>query len=163
MKSTGEVMGIDTTFGAAFAKAQVAAGTFLPTEGRVFISVPESDWQAVIPIARRLARQGFLLVATRGTAAQLREAGLSSEVVNKVQEGEPHIVDAIKRGDVALVINTPSDAESVRDSFPIRRAALEYRVPYFTTIAAATAATEGIELMRKGAFRVKPLQEHHRS
>jgi len=163
MKSTGEVMGIDGSFGAAFAKAQVAAGTVLPTEGRAFISVPESDSQAVIPIARRLARQGFLLVATRGTAAQLREAGLSSEVVNKVQEGEPHIVEAIQRGDVALVINTPSGAESVRDSFPIRRAALEYRVPYFTTIAAATAAAEGIELMRRGPFKVLPLQEHHRS
>ncbi len=163
MKSTGEVMGIDGSFGAAFAKAQVAAGTVLPTEGRAFISVPESDAKAVIPIARRLARQGFLLVATRGTAAQLREAGLSSEVVNKVQEGEPHIVEAIQRGDVALVINTPSGAESVRDSFPIRRAALEYRVPYFTTIAAATAAAEGIELMRRGPFKVLPLQEHHRS
>jgi carbamoyl-phosphate synthase large subunit len=163
MKSTGEVMGIDGSFGAAFAKAQVAAGTVLPTQGRAFISVPESDWKAVIPIARRLARQGFILAATRGTAAQLREAGLSSEVFNKVQEGEPHIVDAIRSGDVALVINTPSGAESVRDSYPIRRAALDYRVPYFTTIAAATAAAEGIELMRRGAFRVRPLQEHHRS
>jgi carbamoyl-phosphate synthase large subunit len=163
MKSTGEVMGIDGSFGAAFAKAQVAAGTVLPTQGRAFISVPESDWKAVIPIARRLARQGFILAATRGTAAQLREAGLSSEVFNKVQEGEPHIVDAIRRGDVALVINTPAGAESVRDSYPIRRAALDYRVPYFTTIAAATAAAEGIELMRRGAFRVRPLQEHHRS
>jgi carbamoyl-phosphate synthase large subunit len=146
MKSTGEVMGIDGSFGAAFAKAQVAAGTVLPTQGRAFISVPESDWKAVIPIARRLARQGFILAATRGTAAQLREAGLSSEVVNKVQEGEPHIVAAIQRGDVALVINTPSGAESVRDS-----------------IAAATAAAEGIELMRRGPFKVLPLQEHHRS
>jgi carbamoyl-phosphate synthase large subunit len=161
MKSTGEVMGIDGSFGAAFAKAQVAASTILPTQGRAFISVPEADCPAVVPVARRLARQGFILAATRGTAAQLREAGLSSEVVNKVQEGEPHVVDAIRNGEIALVINTPAGADSVRDSFPIRRAALEYRVPYFTTIAAATAAAEGIELLRRGPFRVAPLQEHH--
>jgi carbamoyl-phosphate synthase large subunit len=162
MKSTGEVMGIDASFGAAFAKAQVAAGTLLPTAGRAFISVPESDYDGVLPVARMLARAGFTLIATRGTAAYLRAAGLTAEDVNKVSDGRPHIVDALQRGDVALVVNTPSGAESVRDAFPIRRSALECRVPYFTTLAAAAAAAEGIELMRRGPFTVRPLQEHHR-
>jgi carbamoyl-phosphate synthase large subunit len=162
MKSTGEVMGIDGSFGAAFAKAQVAASTLLPTSGRAFISVPESDYNGVLPVARMLSRAGFTLIATRGTAARLREAGLAVEDVNKVAEGRPHIVDALQRGDVALVVNTPSGAESVRDAFPIRRTALECRVPYFTTLAAAAAAAEGIELMARGPFTVRPLQEHHR-
>jgi carbamoyl-phosphate synthase large subunit len=162
MKSTGEVMGIDASFGAAFAKAQVAASTLLPTSGRAFISVPESDYNGVLPVARMLARAGFTLVATRGTATRLRDAGLAVEDINKVAEGRPHIVDALQRGDVALVVNTPSGADSVRDAFPIRRTALECRVPYFTTLAAAAAAAEGIELMARGPFTVRPLQEHHR-
>jgi carbamoyl-phosphate synthase large subunit len=160
MKSTGEVMGIDASFGAAFAKAQIAAGTLLPRTGRAFLSVPEAERAAVVPIARRLVSAGFTLVATRGTAASLTGAGLPVETVNKVQEGSPHIVDALKRGDVALVINTPAGAEAVRDSFPIRRAALECQVPYFTTVAAAAAAA-GIEIMARGPFTVRPLQEHH--
>jgi carbamoyl-phosphate synthase large subunit len=154
-------MGIDGSFGAAFAKAQVAASTLLPTAGRAFISVPDDEQDAVVPIARRLARAGFTLLATRGTAAQLEAAGLAVETINKVQDGSPHIVDALHRGEVALVINTPVGADSFRDAFPIRRAALECRVPYFTTLAAAAAAAEGIELMRRGPFRVRPLQEHH--
>ncbi len=161
MKSTGEVMGIDTSFGAAFAKAQIAAGTVLPTEGCVFISVPQSAYAAVVPIARRLAAVGFRLSATHGTAGHLRGEGLTVEAVNKVKQGSPHVVDMLKRGDVALVINTPSGLESFRDSFPIRRTALEGRVPYFTTIAAAAAAAAGIELMRQGPFTVLPLQEHY--
>jgi carbamoyl-phosphate synthase large subunit len=161
MKSTGEVMGIDASFGAAFAKAQVAASTFLPTSGRAFISVPEEEQQAVLPVARRLAAAGFRLLATRGTAGHLRAAGLAVETINKVQEGGPHIVDALRRGEVALVINTPAGADGFRDSFPIRRTALECRVPYFTTLAAAAAAAEGIELMARGPFVVRPLQEHH--
>jgi carbamoyl-phosphate synthase large subunit len=161
MKSTGEVMGIDGSFGAAFAKAQIAASTFLPTTGQAFISVPEAEWDAVVPVARRLLGAGFRLLATRGTAAHLEKAGLAVEVINKVQEGRPHIVDALRRGDVALVINTPAGADSFRDSFPIRRTALECRVPYFTTLAAAAAAAEGIELLERGPFDVRPLQEYH--
>ncbi|MFN8545690.1 MAG: carbamoyl-phosphate synthase large subunit [Candidatus Binatia bacterium] len=161
MKSTGEVMGIDTTFGAAFAKAQIAAGTLLPRTGRAFLSVPEAERGAVVPIARRLVGAGLSLVATRGTAAALVAAGLAVETINKVQEGSPHIVDALKRGEVALVINTPAGAEAVRDSFPIRRTALECQVPYFTTVAAAAAAAAGIELLARGAFSVRPLQDHH--
>jgi carbamoyl-phosphate synthase large subunit len=161
MKSTGEVMGIDGSFGAAFAKAQVAAGTFLPLGGKAFVSVPDTEKDAVVPVARRLAGQGFRLIATRGTGEHLRAAGLEVELVNKVQDGSPHIVDAMVAGEVALLVNTPEGAESFRDSFPIRRAALENRVPYFTTIAAAAAAAEGIELMRPGPVGVRSLQEHH--
>jgi carbamoyl-phosphate synthase large subunit len=161
MKSTGEVMGIDGEFGAAFAKAQVAAGTILPTAGTAFISVPEAEQAPAVAVARKLAACGFSLIATRGTAAHLRAAGLAVEVVNKVQEGGRHIVEALRAGEVALVINTPAGAESFRDSFPIRRTALEQRVPYFTTLAAAAAAAEGIDLMGRGPFMVRPLQAHH--
>jgi transposase len=115
----------------------------------------------VVPIARRLAASGFSLLATRGTAAHLRAAGVAVEEINKVSDGGPHIVDALRRGDVALVVNTPAGADSQRDAFQIRRTALECRVPYFTTLAAAAAAAEGIDVMRRG-FTVRPLQEHHR-
>jgi carbamoyl-phosphate synthase large subunit len=162
MKSTGEVMGIAESFGAAFAKAQIAASTFLPTSGRAFISVPEGEWDAVVPVARKLAQAGFSVIATKGTAAHLREAGVAVETVKKISEGSPHIVDSLRAGEVALVVNTPAGADSVRDAFPIRRAALECRVPYFTTLSAASAAAEGIALMRRGPFGVRSLQEHHR-
>src|SRR5213593_1193394 len=162
MKSTGEVMGIDASFGAAFAKAQIAASMLLPSGGRAFISVPAADYAGVVPVACRLARAGFTLLATRGTAGHLRAAGLTVEVVNKVSDGGPHIVDALRRGEVALVVNTPAGADSQRDAFHIRRTALECRVPYFTTLAAAAAAAEGIDLMGRGPFTVRPLQEHHR-
>ncbi len=154
--------GIDGSFGAAFAKAQIAASTALPTGGRAFISVPAADYAGVVPVACRLARAGFTLLATRGTAGHLRAAGLAVEVVNKVSDGGPHIVDALRRGEVALVVNTPAGADSQRDAFHIRRTALECRVPYFTTLAAAAAAAEGIDLMGRGPFTVRPLQEHHR-
>jgi len=163
MKSTGEVMGIDATFGAAFAKAQSASGTLLPTSGSAFVSVPQGSYEAVVPVAQRLARAGFRLLATIGTGTRLRAAGIEVTILNKVQQGGPHIVDFLRRGEVALVINTPSGAESYRDSFPIRRTALERRVPYFTTIAAATAAVEGIETIARGPVMVRPLQEHYRS
>src|SRR5207249_7627004 len=111
MKSTGEVMGIDGSFGAAFAKAQIGAGTLLPTAGKAFLSVPDVAKEAVVAVARRLAACGFTLVATRGTAAHLRAAGLPAEMINKVQEGSPHIVDALRRGEVSLVVNTPARSE----------------------------------------------------
>src|SRR5262249_61403710 len=155
------VRGIDGSFGAAFAKAQIAAGTLLPHAGKAFISVPDVEKEAALPVARRLAGQGFALLATRGTAAWLQARGLAVESINKVQEGQPHIVDALRGGEVALVINTPAGAESYRDSFPLRRTALECRVPYFTTVAAAAPAAEGIELIRRGPLTVRPLQEYH--
>jgi carbamoyl-phosphate synthase large subunit len=161
MKSTGEVMGIDASFGAAFAKAQSAGGTFLPKGGSAFVSVPPTAYDAVVPVARRLARAGFQLLATVGTGGRLRAAGLEVTTLRKVQEGSPNIVELMRRGEVALVVNTPSGAESYRDSFPIRRTALERRVPYFTTIAAAAAAAAGIETIAAGPVMVRSLQEHY--
>jgi carbamoyl-phosphate synthase large subunit len=161
MKSTGEVMGIDAAFGMAFAKAQTAAGTVLPMHGQALLSVRDQDKAASLPVARRLVDNGFRLMATRGTAAYLRNAGLSVESVNKVKEGPPHIVDAIQTGKIALVINTTDGMQSLADSFSIRRSALECRVPYFTTIAGAGAAAEGISRLRHGLLGVKPVQEYH--
>ncbi|HUR71720.1 MAG TPA: ATP-grasp domain-containing protein, partial [Candidatus Limnocylindrales bacterium] len=160
MKSTGEVMGIDTSFGIAFAKAQLAGGVRLPKHGKVFISVRDEDKAAVTPVAKTLDSAGFDIVATKGTAAYFGSHGVSCEVVKKVQEGGPNIADRIKAGDIALVINTPEDARSHADSFYIRRCALDYSVPYFTTIAGAEAAAEGIVYLQKHDFDVKPLQEY---
>ncbi|MGE0823902.1 MAG: carbamoyl-phosphate synthase large subunit [Candidatus Binatia bacterium] len=162
MKSTGEVMGIDNSFAMAFAKAQIASGTLLPVEGTAFLSVRDSDKAAVLSVARRLVESGFSLVATRGTAAYLRQRGITVETINKVLEGTPHIVDAIHRGEIAVVMNTVEGAQAVADSFSIRRSALECRVPYFTTLAGAAAAAEGIARLRMGLLNVRPLQEYHR-
>jgi carbamoyl-phosphate synthase large subunit len=162
MKSTGEVMGIGASFGAAFAKAQIAAGTLLPPKGKVFVSVRDEDKAPVLPIARRLARAGFSLIATSGTAAYLRQHGLEVESINKVAEGSPHIVDLILHGDIAMVINTPQGFGPNLDSFTIRRSALDCRVPYFTTVAGAEAAAEGVELLQREALTVCPLQDYHR-
>ncbi|MEK7210036.1 MAG: carbamoyl-phosphate synthase large subunit, partial [Candidatus Binatota bacterium] len=161
MKSTGEVMGMDSSFGLAYAKAQLGAGMRLPDRGKVFISVRDEDKQSVAPIAGRLHRIGFQIVATRGTAAYFQNRGVSAEVVNKVQEGSPHIAEAIKDGEIAMVINTPTDAHSHADSYHLRREALDYQVPYFTTIAGADAAVEGIELLRERELDVQPLQDYH--
>ncbi|MFQ5666518.1 MAG: carbamoyl-phosphate synthase large subunit, partial [Candidatus Binatia bacterium] len=162
MKSTGEVMGIGPSFGGAFAKAQIAAGTVLPEAGAVFISVRDEDKAPVLAPARRLAGAGFALIATRGTATYLRRHGLQAATINKVAEGSPHVVDAIQRGSIAMVINTPRGRGSNLDSFAIRRCALECHVPYFTTVAGAEAAAEGVELLQREALAVCPLQEHHR-
>jgi len=162
MKSTGEVMGIDASFGAAFAKAQIAAGTVLPLKGAVFISVRDEDKAAVLPTATRLARCGFVFVATDGTAAYLRRHGLTVDTINKVAEGSPHAVDAVQGGAIAMVINTPKGFGPNLDSLALRRSALECRVPYFTTVAGAEAAAEGIELLQREALGVCPLQDHHR-
>jgi carbamoyl-phosphate synthase large subunit len=161
MKSTGEVMGIDGSFAVAFAKAQIAAGTLLPTAGTAFLSVPDGEKAATVPIAQRLAACGLRLTATHGMAQVLSRAGLAVEVVRKVHDGSPNIVDAIRGGRIALVINTPAGAESVRDAFPIRRAALECGVPYCTTLAGAAAAAEGIEHLQAGRLHVRALQAHH--
>ena len=161
MKSTGEVMGIDTSFGVAFAKAQLGAGTLLPLEGTAFLSVEDADKAGLVPVAQRLARAGFRLIATRGTAAFLSGKGIGVEGINKVQDGSPHAVDEIRNGRIHLVINTPKGSGAQRDSFPLRRAALEWKVPYFTTIAGAAAAAEGIEYLRREAVGVRSLQEYH--
>jgi carbamoyl-phosphate synthase large subunit len=160
MKSTGEVMGIDNSFGIAFAKAQLGSGMRLPRNGRVFISVRDEDKASVTLIAKKLHRIGFEIVATRGTAAYCDAHGVSAGVVKKIQEGSPNIGDQIKNGEVAMVINTPEDARSHADSYSIRRFALDYQVPYFTTIAGAEAAAEGIEYLKQHEFEVKALQDY---
>jgi carbamoyl-phosphate synthase large subunit len=163
MKSTGEVMGIDRDFASAFWKAEEGAGSALPSEGTVFLSVRDEDKQIAAGIARRLSQAGFALVATRGTAALLESLGLSCRRINKVHEGSPHIVDALLAGEVALVVNTTSSPESIVDSFSLRRTALETRTPYFTTIAGASAAVLGMVERGKGRPEVRTLQEYHRS
>jgi carbamoyl-phosphate synthase large subunit len=160
MKSTGEVMGIDVSFGLAFAKAQLGGGMRLPKSGKVFISVRDEDKKPVTGAAEKLHRAGFQIVATRGTAAYFAARGIPAEVVNKVQEGSPHIADQIKNGDIAMVINTPTDAHSQADSYQLRRCALDYQIPYFTTIAGAEAAAEGIEYLKQREFDVQALQDY---
>jgi carbamoyl-phosphate synthase large subunit len=160
MKSTGEVMGIDHSFGLAFAKAQLGGGMRLPQSGKVFVSVSDGDKPSIVPAIERLHRAGFQVVSTRGTAAYLQARGISVQVINKVQEGSPHIADRIKDGDIAMVINTPTDAHSHADSYLLRRYALDFRVPYFTTIAGADAAAEAIEYLTRNDFEVRALQDY---
>ncbi len=160
MKSTGEVMGIDHSFGLAFAKAQLGGGMRLPRRGKVFISVRDEDKELSAAIARKLHGVGFKIAATRGTAAHLEAWGIPTEVVNKIQEGSPHVGDEIQEGNIAMVINTPADAHSQADSYQLRRCALDYQVPYFTTIAGAEAAAEGIEYLKEGDFDVQALQDY---
>lgn len=163
MKSTGEVMGIDDDFGWAFAKSQAGAGAGLPKKGTAFISVKESDRPAALEVGRVLNRLGMRIQATSGTAGYLREHGLSVEVVNKVTEGRPHIVDHIKNGSVALVVNTVRTASAHADSLSIRREALHRGIPYFTTMRGAHAAAMGIEAILKKTLSIRSLQEYHRS
>jgi len=161
MKSTGEVMGIDTNFAMAFAKASLAASSNLPDAGLVFISVRDEDKANLEPIVRGLVAMGFELIATAGTSLYIRNLGLKCERVNKVLEGSPHVVDAMKQGRIAMVINTP-DASGTKDSFSIRRTALELRLPYFTTMAGANAGVQGIEALKNHPFEVRALQDYHR-
>src|SRR2546426_7553713 len=163
MKSTGEVMGIADAFGAAFLKSQHGAGSFLPMQGRVFISVKDKDKAATLPLARRFLELGFTIEATRGTAAYLAERGLMVDTVNKVKEGRPHCVDHIKNGEIQLVINTVGDKVSQADSASLRLAALTQSIPYYTTMAGARAALLAIETGLKRRLSVKPLQEHYRT
>jgi carbamoyl-phosphate synthase large subunit len=160
MKSTGEVMGLDTNFARAFAKAQLGAGVTLPLAGTAFLSVKESDKEAIVPVARRLAELGFSIMATNGTARKLSAAGIAVKRVNKVLEGRPHCVDAIRSGEIQLVINTAHGAQSVTDSFDIRRSALTLGVPNFTTIAAARATAHAIAALISGSLDVAPLQSY---
>ncbi|MFA6146646.1 MAG: carbamoyl-phosphate synthase large subunit [bacterium] len=161
MKSTGEVMGIDKTFGTAFAKAQIGAGMILPRSGKVFVSVRDEDKEGVLAAAERLKQCGFSLVATRGTAAFLTAHGVPCDVVKKVNEGRPHVADLIRNGEIALVINTPLGAQSKADSYYIRRASLVYNIPYFTTLAAARAVSLAITDLIGDELSVRSLQEYH--
>jgi carbamoyl-phosphate synthase large subunit len=160
MRSTGEVMGIDQSFPAAFGKSQIGAGTRLPSHGRVFLSVQDSDKAGAVAVAKGLKDLGFEIVATAGTHAHLKAQGIEVELVKKVREGRPHAIDRMLSGDIQLVINTTSGTEAIKDSFPIRRTALMKGVPYYTTISAARAAVGAIAQLRAGKMGVRSLQEY---
>ncbi|SEH28584.1 carbamoyl-phosphate synthase large subunit [Magnetospirillum fulvum] len=161
MKSTGEVMGIDSDFARAFAKSQLGAGTNLPIEGGVFLSVKEGDKPSMVDIARRLLGMGFTVMATEGTARYLREHGIRDiGILNKVLEGRPHCVDAMLNGQIHLVVNTTEGSQAVKDSFSIRHTALMNNIPHYTTVAGARAAVEAIEALRCGTLDVAPLQSY---
>ncbi|MEX0406880.1 carbamoyl-phosphate synthase large subunit [Aquibium sp. LZ166] len=160
MKSTGEVMGIDTDYALAFAKSQLGAGVDLPRSGCLFVSVRDEDKAAVLPPVKRLADLGFRVLATGGTARFLRENGVDAEKINKVLEGRPHIEDAIRNRQVQLVFNTTDSQTAVSDSKSLRRATLMQKVPYYTTMAGAAAAAEAIAALKAGSLEVRPLQSY---
>jgi len=159
MKSTGEVMGIDDNLGLALAKGQQAAGQDLPMSGNVFVSVRHGDKDNMVPVATSLAEQGFTLLATRGTADKLAEHGVSCERVNKISQGRPHILDKLKDGQVQWIINTSSGTRTTEDSYSIRRAALDYHIPYTTTITGASSMAQAIATLAKQEITVKTVQE----
>ncbi|HEY4187407.1 MAG TPA: carbamoyl-phosphate synthase large subunit [Polyangia bacterium] len=160
MRSTGEVMGIDRSFAAAFGKSQLGAGTRLPTSGRVFLSLQQSDKAGAVALARSLVDMGFEILATTGTHAYLEKAGVKVTRVNKVREGRPNCVDRMLDGDVHLVMNTTAGAQAIKDSFDIRRTALVRGIPYYTTLSAAKAAVGAIAELRSGRIEVRSLQEY---
>ena len=160
MRSTGEVMGIDRDYAIAFAKSQIGGGSKLPLTGTVFVSVKDSDKDKIVPPIRELAAMGFRIIATRGTKRHLDAHGIECEKVNKVLEGRPHIVDAITNGEVDIVFNTTEGAKALANSFSIRRSALLYHIPYYTTVAGALAVTEAIKALRAGNLTVAPLQSY---
>ncbi len=160
MRSTGEVIGLDTDYALAFAKAQLGAGVELPREGSVFVSVRDEDKERVLPAIRLLAEIGFKVLATGGTQRFLAEKGIEAVKINKVLEGRPHIEDAIRNRQVQLVINTTDGTKAVSDSKSLRRATLMQKVPYYTTMAGAQAAAEAIQALKKGQLEVRPLQSY---
>lgn len=160
MRSTGEVMGLDSSFPIAFAKSQMGSGTKVPVGGKVFVSVRDKDKARILDTISKLQRLGFSVVATSGTARYLTEQGITCTKVNKVLEGRPHIVDAIKNNEIALVFNTTEGAQALSDSRSLRQAALINKVPYYTTLAGAIAATDGIEAFASGTLEVRALQSY---
>lgn len=160
MRSTGEVMGLDTSFGVAFAKSQLGGGTTVPEEGTAFISMKDGDKERIIEPARQLCEMGFKIVATSGTARLLEENNVPVTRINKVLEGRPHIVDAITNGEVQLVFNTTEGAQALSDSASLRRAALQNKIPYYTTLSGAMAATRAIAAMRRDELHVASLQSY---
>ncbi|HOE16960.1 MAG TPA: carbamoyl-phosphate synthase large subunit [Syntrophorhabdaceae bacterium] len=163
MKSTGEVMGIDLTFGAAFCKSQLGAGQDLPSEGSVFLSVKNKDKRNIVFIAKKLIDLGFKVYATKGTGKVLTNNGMEVSFINKVSEGRPHIVDMIKNGDIRFIINTPSGRNPKMDEVLIRASAVQYRIPYTTTLSGAQAVVNAIESMKRGGIQVKALQDYYKS
>jgi carbamoyl-phosphate synthase large subunit len=162
MKSTGEVMGIDKDFGLAYAKAQAASNNKIPTYGKIFISVKDKDKPHTVEIAKRLSEMGFQLIATRGTKQYLEDSGINVDLINKVMEGRPHVVDMIKNREVNFIINTVTGAQAQKDSLSIRRSALQHNIPYTTTISGAKAVLRAIEMLLKKQLSIKSIQEYHR-
>jgi carbamoyl-phosphate synthase large subunit len=160
MRSTGEVIGLDRSFGVAFAKSQLGSGTQVPKTGTLFVSVRDSDKARILPTVQLMAELGFQILATGGTQRFLEQNGVRASRINKVLEGRPHVVDAIKNGDVQLVFNTTEGAGALSDSRSLRRAALLHKVPYYTTLAGAIAAAEGIKAYLGGDLEVRALQEY---
>jgi carbamoyl-phosphate synthase large subunit len=159
MKSTGEVMGIDQNFPMAFLKSQMAAGNILPLKGSVFISVRDEDKENILFICQLLHKLKFKIFTTRGTGDFLNKFCINSVIINKVNEGEPHIVDLIENNKIHLIINTTSGVKSIADSLSIRRTALSKKVPYFTTISAAKIAITGLNIANELEINVQSLQE----
>jgi len=159
MKSTGEVMGIDDDLGLALAKSQMASSSQLPQSGTVFVSVRHGDKDAVVPVARKLEELGYAILATRGTAARLKESGIACTEVNKISQGRPHILDKIQDGQVQWILNTSAGNRTTEDSYIIRRAALDYHIPYTTTITGGLAMTRAMESMLHKEVGVKTIQE----
>ncbi len=160
MRSTGEVMGIDRSFEAAFAKSQIGGGTRVPRSGTVFVSVRDADKERILPPVKLLAQLGFKIIATSGTQRYLSEHGVHAAKINKQLEGRPHIVDAIKNGEIQLVFNTTEGAQALANSRSLRRAALLHKVPYYTTLSGAIAAALGIKAYLGGEFEVRSLQSY---
>jgi carbamoyl-phosphate synthase large subunit len=162
MRSTGEVLGLAQNYGLAFFKSQEATQTSLPVEGTVLITIAERDKRKIIEFAGNFRDMKFRIIATEGTKRFLAEHGIESEFIKKVHEGRPNIVDAIKNGEIDLIVNTPAGKTSEYDDSYIRKNAIKYKIPYITTTSAALAATRGIKERRNGAYQVKSLQEYHR-
>ena len=160
MKSTGEVMGIDNSFGHAFAKSQIATGINLPTRGSIFISVKNNDKPTVYSICKKLSQWGFRIVCTKGTAEYLKRRNIKISSINKVREGRPHIVDMIKNNQIDLIFNTTEGNQSIADSFSLRQAALYSNIPYYTTISGCNAVVMAIETLKKGELDIKSLQSY---
>ena len=161
MKSTGEVMGIDYDFGRAYYKACISADNELPVRGNIFISVISEQKDEVIPIARKLRSLGLALYGTSGTVEYLSQAGVDAHLIRKVQEGSPNVIDLLRKGEIRLIINTPSDKQSRQDHYQIMRAAVDYGVPYITTVQAARAAALAIEAIKKEQITIEPLAHYH--
>ena len=159
MKSTGEVMGVDEDFGLAFWKAQAGAGSILPEKGNIFISVADKDKPFIVEPAKNLQKLGFKIYATKGTYKFLKEHGIQAELVSKLSEERPNIVDRIRNGEIHIIINTPSGRRERSDAYFIRRAAVEHKIPYFTTIRGAKAAVEAIKSFKEKGISVKALQD----
>jgi carbamoyl-phosphate synthase large subunit len=162
MKSTGEVMGVDSDYGRAFFKAQLSADNLLPLTGKVFVSVKDEDRDELLDVAQNLVSAGIELLGTKGTADFLSEHGIEMGIVKKVHDGSPNVIDMMRRYEVDLVINTPEDKLSREDGSRIRRAAVDFKVPYITTIQAAIAASNAIVSMKQGEGEVKSINEYHR-